>query len=75
MRQPARNGAPRGEYLSQSEMAFSSLNILWGFGGRSALNPEEEAKPDDETKDLRRKPLYLKTSGFRATPAVVGLRA
>jgi hypothetical protein len=43
------------------ETRVQATNILrpqisWGFGGETPIT-EEEAKPDDETKDLRRKPL------------------
>ena len=43
------------------------------MGGEAPPTTEEEAKPDDETKDLRRKPLNSKTVPTRDTAALAGV--
>jgi hypothetical protein len=40
-------------------------DFLGGWGESTPPNAEEEAKPDDETKDLRRKALNLKPAPAR----------
>jgi hypothetical protein len=39
--------------VSGCPKAIFCPQVSWGFGGRMPSSAEEEAKPDDETKDLR----------------------
>jgi hypothetical protein len=56
---PASSGASGGSICRKVQIILLFSKILWGFGGDTPIT-EEEAQPDDETKDLRVSALFLK---------------